>query len=329
MGIYRASHYGRTSVRELSCLFALLLGTALATAGCERQEAVAPKAGLAPLLSWTHFDVPPEPPITPELIARGQRVYNQNCAACHGPKGEGNGNCAAFLSPRPRNFVAGVLRFKTTPGPELPTDSDLFRTASLGLRGTPMPPWKFLLSDEDRWAAISYIKQLAPALAQKPGTPVELGTEPKAVSPERVARGKQLFLDAGCPACHGDEGYGDGPSSDTLVDSAQMLIRPRNFHKGFEFKRGHTLRDIALTITTGNNGTPMPSFRESLEPDQIWDIAEFVYGLDDKRLAPGTGSQSAANSGGNLGHPDVVFKLMERAWHYEPGTITVRQGQIV
>ena len=221
------------------------------------------------------------------------------------------------------------MRFKTTPGAELPTDSDLFRTVSLGLRGTPMPPWKFLLADNDRWAVVAYIKTIAPALAQKPGTPVDLGPEPKEITAQKIATGKQFYLDAGCPTCHGEEGYGDGESADTLLDYAQMPIRPRNFHKGFEFKRGHTLRDIALTIATGNNGTPMPSFRETLEPDQIWDVAAFVYRLDNPRLAPGTGSQSASTHGEYLGHPDVVIKLRERAWHYDPGTITVRQGQIV
>jgi mono/diheme cytochrome c family protein len=318
----------RRPLLHLSNLALLML--VLSVVGCERRQAAAPnEAQTPPALSWTHFDTPPEPAVTPELIAHGQQVFNQNCASCHGPKGEGNGSCAAFLSPRPRNFVAGVMRFKSTPGAELPTDADMFRTVSLGLRGTPMPPWKFLLSENDRWAAVAYIKQLAPALAQKPGTPVQLGAEPKEISPVRVARGKQMFLDAGCPTCHGDEGYGDGQSADTLLDYAQMPIRPRNFHKGLEFKRGHTLRDIALTIATGNNGTPMPSFRETLEPDQIWDVAEFVYGLNNKSLAPGTESQSAAVHGENLGRPDVVIKLRERAWHYEPSTITVREGQIV
>jgi mono/diheme cytochrome c family protein len=162
----------------------------------------------------------------------------------------------------------------------------------------------------------------------KAGEPVDLGPAPK-LTPERIAQGKQLFLDAGCTTCHGDEGYGDGQSADTLLDYENLPIRPRNFHKGFEFKRGHTLNDIALTIATGNNGTPMPSFKETLERDQIWDVAGFVYGLDDKRLAPGAGSMSSAATGGQLGHPDVVIKLTERAWHYDPASITVREGQLV
>lgn len=323
----RARQWRPIAWRRLD-LLALVIATALTATGCEQRQALAPSSQ-APILSWTHFEVPPQPPTTPELVAQGKQVFAENCASCHGPKGEGNGSCAAFLSPRPRNFVPGILRFKTTAGSDIPTDADLFRTVSLGLRGTPMPPWKFLISDNDRWAVVAYIKTLSPAFQQTAGKPVDLGAEPKAITAESVARGKQLYADAGCTTCHGDEGYGDGQSADTLVDYAQMPIRPRNFHKGFEFKRGHTLRDIALTIATGNNGTPMPSFKETLEPAQIWDIAEFVYGLDNPRLAPGSGAQSSATHGAYLGHPDVVIKLRERAWHYAPDSITVRQGQIV
>ncbi len=320
---------GKRGASAALCALGISIALFAMVSGCERREAAAPASPAPPILSWSHFEVPPEPPSTPDLVADGQRVFNENCASCHGPRGEGNGRCAEFLTPRPRNFVAGILRFKSTPGADLPTDADLFRTVSLGLRGTPMPPWKFLLSDRDRWAVVAYIKTLAPALNGPAGKPVELGAEPQQITPQMVADGKQLYADAGCATCHGDEGYGDGPSADTLLDSAQMPIRPRNFHKGFEFKRGHTLRDIALTITTGNNGTPMPSFRESLDPAQVWDVAAFVYGLDNPRLAPGSGSMSAVAQGANLGHPDVVINLRERAWRYEPAVIQVTEGQIV
>ena len=308
----------------------LLLVAVLVAGGCAKHEAAVPTLAAAPVMSWTHFEVPAQPPVTPELVAHGRRVFEMNCASCHGPKGGGNGFCADFLTPRPRNFTAGVFRFKTTPGSALPTDADLFRTVSLGLRGTPMPPWKFLLPEGDRWAVVAYVKTLVPEFDnQKAGTPVNLGSAPGQITADRVKQGGQLYMDAGCNKCHGDEGYGDGESADTLHDYENRPIHPRNFHKAFEFKRGHTLNDIALTIATGNNGTPMPSFQDSLEPDQIWDVAAYVMGLEDKRLAPGTASESAANSGESLGRPDVVIKLVERAWHYEPKNITVYQGQVV
>ena len=68
------------------------------------------------------------------------------------------------------------------------------------------------------------------------------------------------------------------PRSLTLVDSFGNAIPPRNFHKLSHFKRGYTLRDVALTIHTGNNGTPMPAFNRAFPSEEIWDIA-FYAGL--------------------------------------------------
>jgi mono/diheme cytochrome c family protein len=313
-----------------ACLPLLVLGAI----GCDRRNPEsaggAPAAQAAPTpISWTHFDVPPPPPVTPALLAKGKEVFAQNCASCHGATGAADGPCAQFLIPHPRDFTKSIFRFKTTRGGELPTDEDLFRTVALGLHATGMPPWRYLLTDDDRWAAVEYVKTLAPAFeGGRAGTPVDLGQEPAELGPERIARGKQLYEDAGCAACHGAEGYGDGQSADTLQDSFGNPIRPRNFHKAAEFKRGHTLRDIALTISTGNNGTPMPSFGDVLERDQLWDLAGYVMSLDEKKLAGG-GAPAAASTGDDLGEPDVVIKLTERAWRYVPNEIRVRQGQIV
>lgn len=280
-------------------------------------------------ISWTHFDIPEPPATTPALLATGAAVYRNNCASCHGESGAGNGRCAEFLLPAPRDFTKGIFRFKTTPGATLPTDQDLFRTVSLGLHSTGMPPWRYLLSDEERWAVVQYIKTLSAAFQEHAtGRPFQLGLEPKDLTAERLARGKQLYEDAGCATCHGEGGYGDGPSADTLQDSFGHAIQPRNFHKASEFKRGHTLLDIALTIATGNNGTPMPAYSDVLGPGQVWDIAAYILGLADKRLA-GSGSKSPATSGDHLGKPDVVIKVLERSWEYVPHEVRVRQGQVV
>src|SRR5262249_51350467 len=97
-------------------------------------------------VSFSDLAVSPKPDATPQLIEHGKAVYGQNCAACHGIKGDGNGDAAAFLLPRPRNFVQANYRLRSTPTGQLPTDVDLFRAVSLGMPGTPMPPWKHSLS---------------------------------------------------------------------------------------------------------------------------------------------------------------------------------------
>lgn len=302
----------------------------LLAVGCGKHSAdVLPPGGSPEDISWTHFDVGKVPPTTPLLLEKGKNVYQQNCAACHGESGAGDGFCAAFLNPRPRNFTRGIFRFKTTRSGDLPTDNDLYRTVSLGLHGTPMPPWRYLLSEEERRAVVAYIKTFSPFFQGKPpDKPVDPGPEPRTISEEQVAHGKQLFEQAGCAKCHGPRGFGDGPSAVDMKDSFDDPITPRNFHKAPEFKRGHTLRDIALTVHTGNDGTPMPSFSDTLKSKDIWDIAAYVMSLSEKKLAGG-GTRAADTIGAHLGNPDVVVKIMERKWKYTPDSIRVHQGQVV
>jgi mono/diheme cytochrome c family protein len=291
----------------------------------------APRSATQPVapISWTHFDVPKPPPMTAELEARGSQLFHDNCASCHGDTGAADGLCAAFLSPQPRDFTSGIYRFKTTPGAEMPTDQDLFRTISLGIHSTGMPPWRYLLPEEDRWALVAHVKTFSDKFETRgAGTPVDLGAEPGRIDDQMIARGRETYARAQCGKCHGDLGYGDGPSALTLVDAFGNSIPPRNYHKAADFKRGHTLRDIALTIHTGNNGTPMPAFDSALSEQEVWDLSAYVFSLAELRFAGG-GEPAAAVAGEHLGKPDVVVELTERHWQYTPNEIHVRQGQVV
>src|SRR5438105_4954717 len=42
-----------------------------------------------------------------DVAAHGAKVFANNCAVCHGPKGLGDGPAGMSLNPRPRNFVEG------------------------------------------------------------------------------------------------------------------------------------------------------------------------------------------------------------------------------
>ena len=47
---------------------------------------------------------------------------------------------------------------------------------------------------------------------------------PPPMTPERLSRGKQLYAEAECLACHGERGRGDGPSAPTLKDNRDLPI---------------------------------------------------------------------------------------------------------
>lgn len=229
--------------------------------------------------SWSKFMPPTRPAVNRQLRALGQEVYARNCAFCHGEKGEGNGWRAHMLYPKPRNFTRGVFRLRTTESGGLPTDRDLYRSVSLGVPGTAMPAWGYYLPEEHRWAVIAHLKTLSKAFREEPaGKLVLLGTPPE-MSAARLAKGRDLYASVGCVECHAADGTGMGRAAGGMEDSFGMPIRPRNFHRAWEFKRGRTVQDVALTITTGNDGTPMPSFQKALTRDQIWNLAGYVVSL--------------------------------------------------
>jgi cytochrome c oxidase cbb3-type subunit 2 len=213
-------------------------------------------------------------PQTEAQVARGKVVYDRRCVGCHGSKGDGNGPMATFLDPRPRNFTLGSFKFRTTPSGSLPTDGDLYRTLTRGVRWTAMPTWHEL-PEKDRLAAIAYIKTFSARWKdEKPEPAITIGEPPKP-TPELLARGKALYAQAKCFQCHGEGGQGDGPSAADLRDDSKFPIRPADFSRG-EFKGGSDVRDLYRTMTTGLDGTPMPSFADSMKDDERWAISYYV-----------------------------------------------------
>jgi putative copper export protein/mono/diheme cytochrome c family protein len=87
-------------------------------------------------------------------IARGEVLFEQNCAVCHGPEGEGNGPAAAGLRIRPADL--------TTPHIWEHTDGEMFWWLTRGVDdpegGLAMPGFGGSLSAEDRWAVIDYVR---------------------------------------------------------------------------------------------------------------------------------------------------------------------------
>jgi len=209
--------------------------------------------------------------------ALGRAVYETRCVGCHGAKGDGNGPAATFLSPRPRDFTSGVFKFRTTPSGSLPTDGDLYRSVTRGIRWTAMPTWHELPGDE-RLAVITFIKTFSSRWKdEKPEPPVMIGKPPKA-TPVLVARGRDLYQTNKCFQCHGESGRGDGESAPELRDDLKFPIRPTDFTRG-QFKGGSTAHDIYRTMTLGLDGTPMPSFADAMSDEERWAVSYYVLSL--------------------------------------------------
>jgi len=225
------------------------------------------------------------PPATPEATARGQEVYQEYCSFCHGESGDGQGRFAPYLATQPRDFTTGKYKFRSTIGTAPPTDVDIFGTITRGVPGTSMPAWQALDYD-DRWALVHYIKTFADRFAEQEIAEPILIPEPPEFTEELLALGKDMYKQAGCNACHGDSGDGNGPSAPTLQDDAGNSIRPFNFASGRPMKSAWSPAGTYRVVMTGLPGTPMPGFGEVLAPRMAWALAAHVESLRGTAKAP-------------------------------------------
>jgi mono/diheme cytochrome c family protein len=208
----------------------------------------------------------------------GKQEYRRYCVGCHGPAGDGNGENAQWIDPKPRDFTIPVFKCRSTPTGTLPTDEDLYHSVSRGFVTTNMPSW-VPLTRQVRVNLVAYIKTFSPKWrTEGPGTPIPIPAEPPP-TPENILHGRELFQKMECWKCHGPAGHGDGPSASTLTDSKENPIRPYNFAGGSRFKCGETNQDLYRIFMTGLDGTPMPSFADQIRPADAWDLVHFLRTL--------------------------------------------------
>lgn len=214
--------------------------------------------------------------------AAGKPLYERFCVGCHGPDGDGQGENAMWIDPKPRDFTAAVFKCRSTPSGSLPTDVDLYDAVGRGFVTTNMPPW-IALTPRMRVNLVAYIKSFSPRWtgAAAP-TPITIPPETPATI-ESILRGRETFQRLECWKCHGPAGHGDGPSASTLTDSKDNPIRPYNFSSGTRFKCGETNQDLYRIFMTGLDGTPMPSFIDNLQPNEAWDLVHFLRTLQPVR----------------------------------------------
>ena len=266
-------------------------------------------------------------PRSEEWIAHGKEVYERRCLGCHGATGDGNGPAATFMfNQRPRNFNAAVFKFRLTKEP-LPTDGDLLRTITRGVRGTAMPPW-YELPINDRLAVIQYIKYVLAVDRADPAQPYAFFTEeppgaplyiakPPAPSQQILDRGKEVWQVAKCWECHGQGGKGDGEKAAGLKDDLGFAVVPADLTSG-QFKSGPAVEDIFRTMSTGLSGTPMPSYRDALPEEDRWALSYYVLALSAYKdpltrepLAIGDAERAALN--------DLALEAGTPATAYVPG----------
>jgi cytochrome c oxidase cbb3-type subunit III len=235
----------------------------------------------------------------PDQLARGKRLFESQCARCHGISGTGG------FGP---NLVRPKLR-------RAPDDEALVRVIQDGIANTAMPgDWS--LTEAEVPLVAAYVRSL--------------GSRPSETLPGDPARGKALYEGkGGCAACHIVRGVGSGIGPElteigelrgaaylreALLDPGKTLPdRPvpyePNAYSGYLLVRavdgagrellGYRLNEDSFTIQLQDAGnrllslrkadlraldkqfgrSPMPGYRGVFKPGEADDLVAYLAGL--------------------------------------------------
>jgi len=154
------------------------------------------------LRSWEQnppVENPPEIAVSP-LSLNGAEIYNEICAQCHGPNGEGT------LGP-----ALNSPSFQDSN-----TDEQIFDTIKYGHESTAMIGWGEVLNTDQIQQLVEYVRQLR----KEPGTEGPTPTPATTTSaPPGFATDIQPIFDAKCVPCHGSLGGWDASSYESVLDS--------------------------------------------------------------------------------------------------------------
>ena len=214
-----------------------------------------------------------EMPRGPLDMAAGKRIYDKNCASCHGLTGMGDGPAARSMTP-----VAPALGADSVGGAVTP--ATVFRVVSVGIRGTPMTGWANVLSVDERWSVVAYVTSLR-------------------AKSTAVLQGEGLYLQR-CASCHGT-----GASTAAF---ARVLTRlpPEISTLGWQAERSDA--QIAATIHEGIAGTAMPPSRD-LTPAETRSIVAYIRTLPVRAGATGGTAVATAQSDA----PRTVMAMLDQA----------------
>jgi cytochrome c oxidase cbb3-type subunit 3 len=134
-----------------------------------------------------------------KAIDAGERIYNQQCFACHGENGKGEG-AKEGTAINNQHFLSVF------------SDKDLFNQVKYGREGTVMPAYGTNLSEEDMKHLVAYIRNWQTKSVDQ--------DVPKNISgnPENGQKLYKLY----CANCHGFEGVGKKKMG-TVLASPQYL----------------------------------------------------------------------------------------------------------
>jgi mono/diheme cytochrome c family protein len=183
-------------------------------------------------------------------IEVGRRIFERECASCHGKDGNADTEVAKVLDPPPRKFADPVAMARLD-------DGRIYLAIYRGRPGTAMGGRGELLSSLEIIDVMRYLRTLVRPLP--PGT-----------GPEQLDfQVGEVVYKKHCAACHGDAG-------DARTEIAQHLLpHPRDFTRQSEMAK---LSDeqLSQSILHGVSGTGMAPWEGVLNREDVRRVLAYI-----------------------------------------------------
>jgi mono/diheme cytochrome c family protein len=182
-------------------------------------------------------------PIVPPDLANGAKIYNQECAQCHGARGMGDG-------PQAAEITVPVATLGLSDYARLYSPAEWYTIVSQGNLEKFMPPFANL-TDRQRWDVVAYAMSLS-------------------LPDELVAQGKSLYQQ-NCASCHGQTGTGNGSNA------ANLSTQPKDLTKQ-SLMAQNSASSLYQVITSGI-APDMPAYTNILDENQRWALVGYLRTL--------------------------------------------------
>jgi mono/diheme cytochrome c family protein len=226
-----------------------------------------------------------------QAIEVGAALFESNCSGCHGAKGEGiPGLCPPLNDP---NFFTNRL---TEVGWAGSLEDYIVATVSSGRltstrpdqfagQGKPaMPAWSDeyggpLRPDQIKSLAAFVMNWEATAKGEVviEGLPVPTPKPEEAADP--VARGKQVFLNAGCSGCHTIDGVSAGAVGPNLTQIGTVAATRVSGQAPQDYIHESIVNPSAHVVEGFSDNVMPKNFGETLSAEQISDLVTYLSSL--------------------------------------------------
>jgi mono/diheme cytochrome c family protein len=132
----------------------------------------------------------------PQMLERGLVLYRSHCVPCHGAPGVAPQPYALGMTPTPAALVHTARAWPP---------AEIFWVVKEGIKMTGMPAWKYRMSDDDIWAVVAFLPEMAHLTPRQYAAlrtgPLTAEVEVSATVPD-AARGKRAIHQYACVTCH-------------------------------------------------------------------------------------------------------------------------------